>query len=60
MTEFPSWVPRWDTNDDVTAFLHSRSLFEWENGENHSLPTMVNFHPEEGKVELNGIPLRFH
>ncbi|KAF6812498.1 heterokaryon incompatibility protein [Colletotrichum plurivorum] len=55
-TEFPSWVPRWDVNEDVSNFLHSLSVDAWEEGDKHGLPILSEFNPsQDGEVSLSGV-----
>ncbi|KAF6817868.1 heterokaryon incompatibility protein [Colletotrichum musicola] len=55
-TEFSSWVPRWDVNEDVSNFLHSLSVDAWEEGDKHGLPLLSEFKPsQDGKVSLPGV-----
>ncbi|KDN71775.1 putative heterokaryon incompatibility protein [Colletotrichum sublineola] len=55
-TEIPSWVPRWDTSEDVCSMLHSSSLTAWEKGDKHGLPGLAHFEPTaDGRVALSGV-----
>ncbi|KAK2041798.1 heterokaryon incompatibility protein [Colletotrichum somersetense] len=55
-TEIPSWVPRWDTSEDVCSILHGLSVTAWENGDKHGLPGLNGFEPTaDGRVALSGV-----